>query len=83
MRILERLPDRFKVCYEGSCGYGHFHDLLHPVAARVLVSHPGQLRLIYANRDVFSVDVETNVEHDDLPKSGNVRTLTPSFHLIT
>jgi len=51
MRILEGLPDRFEVCYEASCGYGHFHDLLCPVAARVLVAHPGQLRLIYRSKD--------------------------------
>lgn len=47
MRILENLTDRFQVCYEASCGYGHFHDLLQPIAARVLVAHPSQLRLIY------------------------------------
>ena len=51
MRILERLPDRFEVCYEASCGYGHFHDLLQPVAARVLVAHPGRLRLIFRSSD--------------------------------
>ena len=51
MRILERLPDRFEVCYEASCGYGHFHDLLCPVACRVLVAHPGQLRLIYRSKN--------------------------------
>jgi predicted NBD/HSP70 family sugar kinase len=28
MQILEGLPDRFEVCYEASCGYGHYHDLL-------------------------------------------------------
>ena len=42
MRILEGLPDRFEVCYEASCGYGHYHDLLRPRAARVRVAHPGQ-----------------------------------------
>jgi transposase len=47
LRILHDLPDRFEVCYEASCGYGHFHDLLRPLAARVLVAHPGQLRLIF------------------------------------
>jgi transposase len=47
LRILQALPDRFEVCYEASCGYGHFHDLLQPLAARVLVAHPGQLRLIF------------------------------------
>ena len=24
MRLLEALPDRFQVCYEASCGYGHY-----------------------------------------------------------
>jgi len=47
LRVLKALPDRFEVCYEASCGYGHFHDLLQPLAARVLVAHPGQLRLIF------------------------------------
>jgi transposase len=51
MRILERLPDRFEVCYEASCGYGHYHDLLCPLAVRVLVAHPGQLRLIYRSKN--------------------------------
>src|SRR6476646_10652674 len=47
LRVLKGLPDRFEVCYEASCGYGHYHDLLQPLAARVLVAHPGQLRLIF------------------------------------
>ena len=51
MHVLEGLPDRFEVCYEASCGYGHYHDLLRPVAARVLVAHPGQLRLIYRSKN--------------------------------
>src|SRR5262249_3931754 len=50
MQILKGLPDRFEVCYEASCGYGHFHDLLRPLAARVLVAHPGQLRLIFRSK---------------------------------
>jgi hypothetical protein len=37
MQIIESLPDRFEVCYEASCGYGHYHDLLSPIAARVTV----------------------------------------------
>src|SRR5215467_15452684 len=49
--ILKGLPDRFEVCYEASCGYGHFHDLLRPLAARVLVAHPGQLRLIFRSKN--------------------------------
>jgi transposase len=51
MRILEGLPDRFEVCYEASCGYGHYHDLLRPLSSRVLVAHPGQLRLIFRSKD--------------------------------
>jgi transposase len=51
MRILEGLSDRFEVCYEASCGYGHYHDLLCPLASRVLVAHPGQLRLIFRSKN--------------------------------
>jgi transposase len=51
MRILEALPERFEVCYEASCGYGHYHDLLSPIAARVTVAHPGRLRLIFRSKD--------------------------------
>jgi len=51
MRILETLPDRFEVCYEASFGYGHYHDILRPLATRVLVAHPGQLRLIFRSKD--------------------------------
>jgi hypothetical protein len=51
IRILKSLPDRFEVCYEASCGYGHYYDLLRPLAARVLVAHPGQLRLIFRSKN--------------------------------
>ena len=51
LQILKGLPDRFEVCYEASCGYGHIHDLLRPLAARVLVAHPGQLRLIFRSKN--------------------------------
>lgn len=51
LQILKGLPDRFEVCYEASCGYGHYHDLLQPLAARVLVAHPGQLRLIFRSKN--------------------------------
>lgn len=50
LATLRDLPDRFEVCYEASCGYGHYHDLLHPLATRVLVAHPGQLRLIFRSK---------------------------------
>ena len=51
VRVLTSLPDRFEVCYEASCGYGCFHDLLRPLATRVVVAHPGQLRLIFRSRN--------------------------------
>jgi hypothetical protein len=51
MRLLEALPRRFQVCYEASCGYGHYHDQLNPIAARVTVAHPGRLRLIFRSKD--------------------------------
>jgi transposase len=51
LHILKNLPDRFEVCYEASCGYGYSHDLLRPLAARVLVAHPGQLRLIFRSKN--------------------------------
>jgi transposase len=51
MRILQALPDRFEVCYEASCGYGHYHDTLKPIAARVTVAHPGRLRPIFRSKD--------------------------------
>jgi transposase len=50
LRVLGGLGDRFDVCYEASCGYGHYHDLLRPLAARVLVAHPAQLRLIFRSK---------------------------------
>src|ERR687886_1506572 len=50
LRLLKGLPERFEVCYEASCGYGHYHDLLQPLAARILVAHPGQLRLIFRSK---------------------------------
>jgi transposase len=50
IRTLKGLTDRFEVCYEASRGYGHYRDLLRPRAARVLVAHPGQLRLIFRSK---------------------------------
>ncbi len=51
LQRLDGLSDRFEVCYEASCGYGHYYDLLRPMAARVVVAHPGQLRLIFRSKD--------------------------------
>lgn len=48
--VLKKLPDRFAVCYEASCGYGHYHELLTTIATRVAVAHPGLLKLIYRSK---------------------------------
>jgi transposase len=47
---LRHLPESFEVCYEASCGYGWLYDQLKPIAARVVVAHPGQLRLIFRSK---------------------------------
>jgi transposase len=56
---LAKLKGKLFVCYEASCGYGHIYDLLRRVAQRVVVAHPGQLRLIFrAKRKNDRVDAE-------------------------
>ncbi len=47
---LRGLGEPFAVCYEASCGYGWLHDRLHPIAAKVVVAHPAQLRLIFRSK---------------------------------
>jgi transposase len=47
---LAKTPRPFSICYEASCGYGHLHEKLSPMAASVSVAHPGQLRLIYQSK---------------------------------
>ena len=47
---LGKLRGKVFVCYEASCGYGHWYDLLREVAGRVVVAHPGQLRLIFRSK---------------------------------
>jgi transposase len=42
-----KLPRPMSICYEASCGYGTLHEKLSPLAKRVVVAHPGQLRLIF------------------------------------
>lgn len=40
----------FQVVFEASCGSGTLHDLLSPIARRVVVAHPGLLRLIFRSK---------------------------------
>lgn len=50
VRELSRLDQAFKVCYEASTSCGWLYDQLSPLAARVAVAHPGQLRLIFKSK---------------------------------
>lgn len=50
MKAVAKLPAPFAVCYEASCGYGYLHDRLAGRAQRVVVAHPGQLRLIFRSK---------------------------------
>lgn len=50
MRFLEKLPGIFRVCYEASTGYGRFFELLSTVAERVVVAHPGLLKIIFRSK---------------------------------
>lgn len=46
-----KIKDPFAICYEASTGYGAFYDALRPIAKRVVVAHPGKLRLIYRSKN--------------------------------
>mgnify|MGYP001109602779 CR=1 FL=1 len=47
---LGELEGRVEVCYEASLGYGFLYDWLRQVAERVVVAHPGHLRLIFRSK---------------------------------
>lgn len=44
---LHKVKRPFTVCFEASTGYGPLHDGLRGVAERVVMAHPGHLRLIF------------------------------------
>jgi transposase len=49
-KLLERLKtvaERWTICFEATCGYGYLYRELSRLAERVVVAHPGQLRLIF------------------------------------
>jgi transposase len=50
MRFLEKLPGPCQACYEASTGYGMYFECLSKVAQRVVVAHPGLLRLIFRSK---------------------------------
>jgi transposase len=47
---LRKIPKRFAICYEASCGYGYLHDQLRRFAARVVVAHPAKVRCIFQSK---------------------------------
>ena len=47
---LGRIKKPFSVCFEASTGYGYLFERLAPIARRVVVAHPGQLRLIFRSK---------------------------------
>lgn len=51
LQRLQRLPGPCEVCFEASTGYGCYFELLAPVAARIVVAHPGLLKMIYRSRN--------------------------------
>ena len=50
LAVLRKIEKPFAICYEASCGYGALHDQLRKIAGRVVVAHPGQLRLIFRSK---------------------------------
>lgn len=48
--LVRGLGQPTQVCFEASIGYGLVHDSLRAVARRVVVAHPGQLRLIFRSK---------------------------------
>jgi len=49
-KLREQLMDPMEICFEASCGYGHLYEQLRTVATRVVVAHPGQLRVIFRSK---------------------------------
>ena len=47
---IEKIDQPFAICYEASCGYGYLHDQLRRFAKRVVLAHPGHLRLIFRSK---------------------------------
>jgi transposase len=50
LAALAVVPRPFSVCFEASCGYGPLAEKLKKLAQRVVVAHPGQVRLIFKSK---------------------------------
>ncbi len=47
---LKQLTGKVSVCFEASTAYGHLYEMLRKVVSRVIVAHPGHLRLIFRSK---------------------------------
>ncbi len=47
---LGKIKKPFAICFEASSGYGYLFERLSTIARRVVVAHPGQLRLIFRSK---------------------------------
>ena len=47
---LAKIKEPFAIVYEASCNYGYLFDELSKLARRVVVAHPGLLRLIFRSK---------------------------------
>lgn len=50
IEMLKQLTEPFQTCFEASCNYGWLSEALQKVARRVVVAHPGQLKLIFRSK---------------------------------
>lgn len=50
MAELRKVDEPFEICFEASCAYGFLYDESQKIARRVVVAHPGQLRLIFRSK---------------------------------
>jgi transposase len=50
LEALGRIEGHWAVCFEASCGYGWLYERLKRMAQKVVVAHPGQLRLIFRSK---------------------------------
>lgn len=50
LKLLSGFSEPFQACFEASTGYGIYYEELKKFAARVVVAHPGALRLIFRSK---------------------------------
>lgn len=48
--LKRQLAGPLAICFEASCGYGWLYERLRPLAEKVVVAHPGQVRMIFRSR---------------------------------